>query len=106
MANLLIHSTLSCHNRKLFPSIIRHETRPPGRVRLGKGKNIGRVGEAAMGSREQVFTILVVEDHGFIASEFEDAVRRNGGRVLGPAPRVSQPLPLIPPPPSDPPLLH
>ncbi len=41
-----------------------------------------------MGSRERVFTILVVEDHPFIASEFEDAVRRNGGHVLGPAARV------------------
>jgi DNA-binding response OmpR family regulator len=48
-----------------------------------------------MGSRERVFTILVVEDHRFIASEFEDAVRRNGGRVLGPAARVSEALALL-----------
>jgi hypothetical protein len=37
-----------------------------------------------MGSRERVFTILVVEDHPFIASEFEDAVRRNGGPRIRP----------------------
>ena len=54
-----------------------------------------------MGSRERVFTILVVEDHGFIASEFEDAVRRNGGRVLGPAARVSEALALIEAAPCD-----
>jgi len=48
-----------------------------------------------MGSRERVFTILVVEDHGVIALEIEDAVRRNGGRVLGPAARVSEALALI-----------
>jgi hypothetical protein len=41
------------------------------------------------------FTILVVEDQSFIASEFDDAVRRNGGRVLGPATRVSEALALI-----------
>jgi CheY-like chemotaxis protein len=48
-----------------------------------------------MGSLERAFTILVVEDHGFIASEIEDAIRRNGGRVLGPATRVSEALTLI-----------
>jgi CheY-like chemotaxis protein len=41
------------------------------------------------------FTILVVEDQDFIASEFDDAVRRNGGRVLGPATRVFEALALI-----------
>ena len=54
-----------------------------------------------MGSRERGFTILVVEDHGFIASEFEDAVRRNGGRVIGPATRVSEALALIEATPCD-----
>ena len=54
-----------------------------------------------MGSRERVFTILVVEDHPFIASEFEDAVRRNGGHVLGPAARVSEALALIDAAPCD-----
>jgi DNA-binding NarL/FixJ family response regulator len=44
---------------------------------------------------ERGFTILVVEDQAFIASEFNDAVRRNGGRVLGPATRVSEALALI-----------
>ena len=39
--------------------------------------------------------------HGFIASEFEDAVRRNGGRVLGPAARVSEALALIEAAPCD-----
>ena len=48
-----------------------------------------------MGSRERVFTILVVEDHGLIASEFGDAIQRHGGRVLGPAARVSEALALI-----------
>jgi len=52
-------------------------------------------GEAAMGSLGRVFTILVVEDHSVIALEIEDAVRRNGGRVLGPAVRVSEALALI-----------
>jgi len=77
-----LFSARCCAARKL-PGLFR-------RVRLGKGKNIGRAGEAALGSRERVFTILVVEDHGFIPSEFEGAVRRNGGRVLGPAARVSE----------------
>jgi CheY-like chemotaxis protein len=54
-----------------------------------------------MGSRERVFTILVVEDQGFIASEFEDAVRRNRGRVLGPTARVSEALALIESAPCD-----
>ena len=54
-----------------------------------------------MGARERVFTILVVEDHGLIASEFEDAVRRNGGGVLGPATRVSEALALIEAAPCD-----
>ena len=44
---------------------------------------------------ERDFTILVVEDQVFIASELSDAVRRNGGRVLGPATRVSEALALI-----------
>ncbi len=48
-----------------------------------------------MDALERDFTILVVEDQGFIASEFDDAVRRNGGRVLGPATRVSEALALI-----------
>jgi hypothetical protein len=38
-----------------------------------------------MDSFARDFTILVAEDQDFIASEFDDAVRRNGGRVLGPA---------------------
>ena len=54
-----------------------------------------------MGSLERAFTILVVEDHGLIASEIEDAIRRNGGRVLGPANRVSEALTLIEAAPSD-----
>jgi DNA-binding response OmpR family regulator len=54
-----------------------------------------------MGSRKGVFTILVVEDQAFIASEFEDAVRRNGGRVLGPAARISEALALIEAAPCD-----
>jgi DNA-binding NarL/FixJ family response regulator len=58
-------------------------------------------GEAAMGSLERAFTILVVEDHGLIASEIEDAIRRNGGRVLGPAARVSEALALIEATPCD-----
>jgi CheY-like chemotaxis protein len=48
-----------------------------------------------MGSPGRAFTILVVEDHSVIALEIEDAVRRNGGRVLGPAVRVSEALALI-----------
>jgi DNA-binding response OmpR family regulator len=56
---------------------------------------MGGVGEAGMRSRERVFTILVVEDHGVIALEFEDAIRRHGGLVLGPAVRVSDALALI-----------
>jgi DNA-binding response OmpR family regulator len=52
-------------------------------------------------SRKRVFTILVVEDHCFIASEFEDAVRRNGAHVLGPVARVSQALELIEAAPCD-----
>jgi CheY-like chemotaxis protein len=59
---------------------------------LGK---YGPLGDAEMHSREQVFTILVVEDHGVIALEFEDAIRRHGGLVLGPAGRVSDALALI-----------
>ena len=41
------------------------------------------------------FTILVVEIRFLSASEFSDAVRRNGGAVLGPATRVSEALALI-----------
>jgi DNA-binding response OmpR family regulator len=48
-----------------------------------------------MGSRERVFTVLVVEDYGPIALEFEDAVRRNGGRVLGPVARIWEALALL-----------
>jgi CheY-like chemotaxis protein len=48
-----------------------------------------------MDSFARDFTILVVEDQDFIASEFDDAVRRNGGRVLGPATRVFEALALI-----------
>jgi two-component system, chemotaxis family, sensor kinase Cph1 len=54
-----------------------------------------------MGSLERAFTILVVEDHGLIASEIEDAIRRNGGRLAGPATRVSEALALIEAAPSD-----
>jgi hypothetical protein len=56
--------------------------------------NMGGLGEEGMRSRERVFTILVVEDHGVIALEFEDAIRRHGGLVLGPAVRVSDALAL------------
>jgi DNA-binding response OmpR family regulator len=66
-----------------------------------RAEQYGRLGEAAMGSRERVFTILVVEDQGFIASEFEDAIRRNRGRVLGPTARVSEALALIESAPCD-----
>jgi DNA-binding response OmpR family regulator len=48
-----------------------------------------------MGVLGRAFTILVVEDHSVIALEIEDAVHRNGGRVLGPAIRVSEALSLI-----------
>jgi DNA-binding response OmpR family regulator len=54
-----------------------------------------------MGSLERAFIVLVVEDHGLIASEIEDAIRRNGGRVLGPATRVSEALALIEAAPCD-----
>ena len=37
-----------------------------------------------MGSLSRAFTILIVEDYALIALEVEDAVRRNGGQVLGP----------------------
>src|SRR5436309_14951107 len=48
-----------------------------------------------MGSRGRAFTVLVVEDHGVIALELEDAIRQRGGFVLGPAVRVSDALALI-----------
>lgn len=48
-----------------------------------------------MGSRGRAFTILVVEDHGVIALELEEAIRQHGGFVLGPAARVADALALI-----------
>jgi len=53
------------------------------------------MGEAAMGSPGRAFTILVVEDHGVMALELEEAIRKHGGFVLGPAARVSDALALI-----------
>ena len=41
------------------------------------------------------FTILIVEDYSLIALEMEDAVRRNGGSVLGPAASIRDALALI-----------
>jgi two-component SAPR family response regulator len=48
-----------------------------------------------MRSHARTFTILIVEDHAFIALEIEDCVRRNGGQVLGPASQISDALELI-----------
>jgi len=48
-----------------------------------------------MCSRAQPFTILIVEDYALIALEMEDAVRRNGGQVLGPAAQIPDALALI-----------
>jgi len=45
--------------------------------------------------RARAFTILIVEDHALIALEIEDAVRRNGGQVLGPAARIRDALALL-----------
>ena len=54
-----------------------------------------------MSSLARAFTMLVVEDHVVIAQEIQEAVWRNGGRVLGPAARVSQALELIETAPCD-----
>jgi CheY-like chemotaxis protein len=48
-----------------------------------------------MRSRSRSFTILIVEDYALIALEIEDAVRRNGGQVLGPAAQIPDALALI-----------
>jgi CheY-like chemotaxis protein len=48
-----------------------------------------------MRSPARAFTILVVEDYALIALEMEDAVRRNGGQVLGPAAGIPDALSLI-----------
>src|ERR1051326_1870220 len=48
-----------------------------------------------MGSQGRAFTILVVEDHGVIAMELEDAIRQRGAFVLGPATRVAEALAMI-----------
>jgi len=42
----------------------------------------------------QDFTILIVEDYSLIALEMEDAVRRKGGHVLGPAASIRDALAL------------
>jgi CheY-like chemotaxis protein len=42
-----------------------------------------------------VTTVLIVEDHALIALEIEEAVRRNGGRPLGPTARIPDALALI-----------
>jgi CheY-like chemotaxis protein len=52
-------------------------------------------GEAAMCSRARAFTVLIVEDYALIALEIEDAVRRNGGQVLGPVAQIPDGLALI-----------
>jgi CheY-like chemotaxis protein len=54
-----------------------------------------------MGSLGRAFTFLVVEDHVVIALEIQEAVWRNGGRVLGPAAQVSEALALIETAPCD-----
>ena len=48
-----------------------------------------------MGSLSRAFTILIVEDYALIALEVEDAVRRNGGRVLGPVATVAHAIRLL-----------
>src|SRR5947209_2776174 len=60
-----------------------------------EAETTGAAGEAAMGSRGRAFTVLVVEDHGVIALELEDAIRQHGGFVLGPAARIADALALI-----------
>lgn len=48
-----------------------------------------------MRSLSRAFTILVVEDYALIALEVEDAVRRNGGQVLGPTANIADALNLL-----------
>src|SRR5437763_16536122 len=48
-----------------------------------------------MGSLSRAFTILIVEDYALIALEVEDAVRRNGGQVLGPVATVADAIRLL-----------
>ena len=48
-----------------------------------------------MRSRVRGFTVLIVEDYALIALEIEDAVRRNGGQVLGPAAQIHDAIALI-----------
>ena len=48
-----------------------------------------------MRSLPRAFTILVVEDYALIALEVEDAVRRNGGQVLGPVANIADALKLL-----------
>ena len=45
--------------------------------------------------RAQPVRILIVEDYALIALEIEDAVRRNGCQVLGPAAQIPDALALI-----------
>jgi two-component SAPR family response regulator len=52
-------------------------------------------GEEVMCSRARAFTVLIVEDYALIALELEDAVRRNGGEVLGPATQTPEALGLL-----------
>ncbi len=48
-----------------------------------------------MCSRARACSVLIVEDYALIALEIEDAVRRNGGQVLGPAAQIPDALALI-----------
>jgi len=48
-----------------------------------------------MCSHARAFAVLVVEDYALIALELEDAVRRNGGQVLGPATQIPETLGLL-----------
>src|SRR5207247_6301389 len=52
-------------------------------------------------NRAEDFTILIVEDHGVIAADLADAVRRSGGQVLGPVSRLSEALAVIATAPCD-----
>ena len=52
-------------------------------------------------NRVEDFTILIVEDHGVIAADLADAVRRSGGQVLGPVSRLSEALAVIATAPCD-----
>src|SRR5205085_12665887 len=58
-------------------------------------ENMGGLGRRLMRSRVRGFTVLIVEDYALIALEIEDAVRRNGGQVLGPAAQIHDAIALI-----------